>query len=314
MPMAAPPRISIVTSSRNHARWIARAIESVIAQDYPDLEHIVVDGPSTDDMAAVLSRFPRLTVIREADRGRAEAIDEGFRAATGEIFGILDPRDTLEPGALRSVADAIDPVAGRRIIIGRCRLIDEEDRFFGVEHPSAFEGHRRVLEIWKGHCLPQPAVFWTRDVWDACGPLAAGDPLMPDYDLFCRFSRRHGFHRLDRVLANYRVDGRLATTAVTDEQRLERSIAVSRRYWGSPLGWQYWQILASYAAFRVNRRFRAVRLIRAGQELSRNGDRMRGIGRLAAGALLAPEVVADVALLPVLRPMLSRIRGRRPLC
>jgi len=148
------PRISLITSSFNQGRFIARTIESVLAQDYPDVEHIVVDGMSTDSTADVLARFRHLTVIREPDRGQADAINKGFRAATGQIFGFLNSDDTLEPGALRSVADAIDPAAGRHIVMGRCRFIDEEDRFIGVEHPSAFESHRRVLEIWKGHCLP----------------------------------------------------------------------------------------------------------------------------------------------------------------
>jgi glycosyltransferase involved in cell wall biosynthesis len=308
--MAAAPRISIVTSSYNQAQFIGRTIESVLAQDYPYVEHIVVDGVSTDRTGDVLAKFPHLTVIREPDRGQADAINKGFRVATGQIFGFLNSDDTLEPGALRSVADAIEPAAGRHIVMGRCRFVDEEDRFLGVEHPCAFESHRRVLEIWKGHCLPQPATFWTREVWDACGPLHVDEQLMLDYDLFCRFSRRYAFHRVNRVFANYRMHTWSKTSAVTDEQRLQQAIVVSRRYWGSPLGWQYWQILASYAAFRMNRRVRAVRLMRAGRDLCRNGNSLRGAGSLAAGAVLAPDVVADVAVLPVLRPLLSKLRRR----
>jgi glycosyltransferase involved in cell wall biosynthesis len=310
--MVTAPRISIVTSSYNQARFIARTIESVLAQDYPDVEHIVVDGMSTDGTADVLAAFPHLTVIREPDRGQADAINKGFRAATGQILGFLNSDDTLEPGALRSVADAIEPEVGRHIVMGRCRFIDEDDRFLGVEHPSAFESHRRVLEIWKGHCVPQPSTFWTREVWDACGPLHVDEPLMLDYDLFCRFSRRHVFHHIDQVLANYRMHTQSKTRAVTDEQRLDAAIVVSRRYWGSPLGWQYWQIAASYAAFRVNRRVRGARLMRSGRDDWGVGQRLRGAGRLAAGALLAPDVLSDVVVLPVLKPALSKL-VRRPL-
>src|ERR1700682_204724 len=163
------PRISLVTSSYNQARFIARTIESVLAQGYPNVEHIVVDGMSTDGTAEVLAAFPHLTVIREPDHGQADAINKGFHAATGQIFGFLNSDDTLEPGALRSVADAIDPKAGRHIVMGRCRFIDEEDRFLGVEHPSAFESHRRGLGIWKGKCLQQAALFLERGVGGVCG-------------------------------------------------------------------------------------------------------------------------------------------------
>jgi glycosyltransferase involved in cell wall biosynthesis len=309
---ASPPRISIVTSSYNQGAFIARTIESVLAQDYPNVEHIVVDGMSTDETIEVLARFPHLKIIREPDRGQADAINKGFRAATGEILGFLNSDDTVEPGAFRSVAGAIDPEAGRHIVMGRCRFIDKDDRFIGIEHPSAFEGHRRVLEIWKGYCLPQPAIFWTRAVWEACGPLDVAQQLMLDYDLFCRFSQRYVFHRIEPVLANYRLHTRSKTGAVTDDQRLEHAIAVSRRYWGSPFGWHYWRILASYAAFRLNRRVRAARLMRSGRDLFQKGQRMRSVGQLAAGAMLAPDVAADVLLVPAVMPVLSKLRGRRP--
>jgi glycosyltransferase involved in cell wall biosynthesis len=308
-----PPRlISLVTSSCNQARFIARTIESVLAQDYSNVEHIVVDGMSTDGTADVLAAFPHLRVIREPDRGQAEAINKGFRAAAGQILGFLNPGDTLEPGALRPVAEAIEPEAGRHIVMGRCRFIDEDDRFLGIEHPSAFESHRRVLEIWRGHSVPQPSTFWTREVWNACGPLHVGEPLMLDYDLFCRFSRRYVFHRIDQVLANCRLHAQSRTPELTDEQRLDEAIVVSRRYWGSPLGWQYWQMIASYAAFRVNRRVRGARLMRSGREAWGAGHRLRAAGRLAAGALLAPDGVCDVVVLPVLKPALSRLL-RHPL-
>jgi glycosyltransferase involved in cell wall biosynthesis len=309
------PLISIVTSSFNQAPFIARTIESVIAQDYPAVEHIVVDGMSSDGTAAVLDRYPHLKVIREPDRGQADAINKGFRAATGQILCFLNSDDTLEPGALRAVAEAIDPAQGRHVVMGRCRFIDEADRFLGVEHPSGFESHRRVLEIWKGHLLPQPAIFWTREVWDACGPLNVDERLMLDYDLFCRFSRRYRFWYLDRILANYRLHNESKTNSMTDAQRLEQAITVSRRYWGSPLRPQYWRILASYAAFRMNRRGRAVRLMRAGQAAFAAGHRLQGASRAAAGAVLAPDVVTDVLVVPAIRPVLGKIwraaAGRR---
>lgn len=310
------PKISIVTSSYNQAKFIARTIESVYTQDYPAVEHIVVDGMSTDGTVDILGRYPHLKVIREPDRGQADAINKGFRAATGQILGFLNSDDTLEPGALAAVAAAMDPKAGRQVVMGRCRFIDGAGAFLGIEHPSGFEDHRRVLEIWKGHLLPQPAIFWTREVWETCGPLDVDDQLMLDYDLFCRLSRRYPFFWINRILANYRLHGESITSSMTDAQRLEQAVAVSRRYWGSPFGLQYWRILGSYARFRFNRRARAVRLMRAGQAFYRQGKVVAGGIRLAGGAALAPDVVFDVLVMPAIRPILSKIRGglatRRP--
>src|ERR687884_198256 len=137
------PRISVITSSYNQGAFIERTIASVLAQNYPNLEHIVVDGMSSDETPQVLARYPHLRVIREPDRGQADAINKGFRAATGDILCFLNSDDTLAPGALERVAREIDPARGRHVVVGRCRFIDEHDRWTGREHPSAFAGHRR---------------------------------------------------------------------------------------------------------------------------------------------------------------------------
>src|SRR6266516_1994495 len=105
-------RFSVVTSSYNQGPFLARTVESVLAQDYPDVEHIVVDGMSADETPAVLARYPHLRVVREPDRGQAEAINKGFRLATGDVYCFLNSDDTLCPGALRRVAAALDPARG----------------------------------------------------------------------------------------------------------------------------------------------------------------------------------------------------------
>ena len=169
--MATLPRVSVVTCSYNQGRFLGRTVESVRAQGYPDVEHIVVDGMSTDETPRVLAGYRHLRVIREPDRGQADAINKGFRAATGDILCFLNSDDTLEPGALARVARELDPARDRQVVVGRCRYIDEQDQPTGVEHPCVYVGHRRLLEIWKGHAIPQPATFWTRAVWERCGPL-----------------------------------------------------------------------------------------------------------------------------------------------
>jgi len=296
------PRISIVTSSFNQGRFIERTIASILDQHYPNLEHIVVDGMSTDETVSVLARYPHLRVIREPDSGQAEAINKGFRAATGDVFAFVNSDDTLEPGALARVAEAIDPASGRHIVMGRCRFVDEHDRFLGIEHPSAFESHERVLAIWKGHMLPQPAIFWTRQVWERCGPLDEREHLVLDYDLFCRFSRDYAFWPIDHVLANYRLHTASKTESVDDRKRLDASIAISRRYWGSPAGLKYWRLLLSYSRFRLDRRHRASRLLVGGREAWRQGERLAAIPRIAGGALLGPDVAVDALLMPGLKP------------
>jgi glycosyltransferase involved in cell wall biosynthesis len=296
------PRISIVTPSLNQARYIVATVESVIAQSYPNLEHIVIDGGSTDGTLARLSRYSHLKLVSEPDRGHADAINKGFRLATGAIWGFLNSDDTLLPGALHRVAREIDPRSGRHIVMGRCRFIDAEGHSSGLEHPSHFEGHRRVLEVWKGHTIPQPAVFFTPQVWTVCGPMDGSlRSAWIDYDLFCRFSRRYRFHFVDQVLATYRLHGESKTERWTETARLEESIALSRRHWGSLLRPLYWRLALSLALFRLDRVGRARRHLRQANEDWRRGVALRAVPHALAGTVLAPGVAFYVGVYPALR-------------
>ena len=126
----------------------------------------------------------------------------------------------------------IDVTRGRHVVMGRCQIVDARGRFVGIEHLSDFESHRRVLEIWRGHTVPRPAVFWAAEVWRTCGPMDESvAPPWLDYDLCCRFSRSYRFHRVDRVLATVRFIGTRGWRRRPGPEALDAGIAVSRRYW-----------------------------------------------------------------------------------
>jgi glycosyltransferase involved in cell wall biosynthesis len=296
--MLDPRRISIVTCSYNQGAFLARTIDSVLAQDYPHLEHIIVDGMSTDDTPRVLARYPHLRVIREPDRGQADAINKGFRLASGDILAFLNSDDTLAPGALWRVACEIDPARGRHVVMGRCRFIDEHDRFVGREHPCAFEGHLRMLEVWKGYCIPQPAVFWTREVWEGCGPLDEREQHVLDYDLFCRFSRHYPFHVVDQVLANYRLHARSKTCSTNTGRVLAESVRVSRKYWGGWWSPRFWRLLLSYKLFRFDRRGRGLKRYQAMRTALERRRWLAAMMNLAGFVSLTPDLFVNLLLLP----------------
>jgi glycosyltransferase involved in cell wall biosynthesis len=125
------PRISIVTPCLNRVEFIDEAIESVVAQKYPALEHIVVDGGSTDGTLEKLSRYPHLRVFTGPDEGLYDALNKGLRAATGEIIGHLNSDDAYAPRAFARIAEAFanpeidavyggaDVLEGKKLISGR---------------------------------------------------------------------------------------------------------------------------------------------------------------------------------------------------
>ena len=295
------PRISIITPSFNQGHYIAATIDSVLAQEYPNLEHIIIDGGSTDSTLDILQRYPHLHVISEPDRGQADAINKGFRLATGTIWGFLNSDDTLLPGALYRVAQEIDPAHGRHIVMGRCRFIDEQGRFIGIEHPSYFVSHRRVLEIWKGYGLPQPAVFWTTEVWRECGAMDESLKYHLDYDLFCRFSQKYRFHWVDQLFATYRLHAESKTEQWAEVDRLADSIQLSRRYWGSPLSPTYWQLALSLAWHQFKRTSKARTFLRQAQDDWGQQRRLHALPYAVAGIALAPKVAFYLFFYPTLR-------------
>jgi glycosyltransferase involved in cell wall biosynthesis len=300
------PRITVVTPSYNQGRYIAETIESVAGQGYPNLEHIVIDGGSRDGTLDVLTRYPHLRVVSEPDRGQADAINKGFAIAGGDIWCFLNSDDTLLPGALERVAREIDPARGRHVVMGRCRFIGGDGRDTGIEHPSAFESYWRVLAVWKGYTIPQPAVFWTPEVWRTCGPMDLALKYHLDYDLFCRVARRYRFHVIDQVLATYRLHAESKTEGWTEADRLGDSIALSRRYWGLPITPFYWTLALSLAAYRLDRVGRARRLYLAAREVRRQGRRMHSWPLVAAATALAPEVAFYLGVYPTMRSAASR--------
>src|SRR5262249_6368542 len=156
-------------------------------------------------------------------------------------------------------------------------FIDECDRDLGWEHPWSVTGHHRALEVWKGHCIPQPAVFWTREVYERCGGLDEREHLVLDYDLFCRFSRCYRFHPVDQVLATSRLHAASKTCSGSDDRVLEESIRVSRKYWGPWYSPRSWLLALSLAWHRFDRPGRALALSRWGREAMQRGRWLRGL-------------------------------------
>ena len=201
-------RITIVTPSLNQGAYIERTIESVLAQRGEfELEYLIVDGGSTDGTLDVLRRHDhRLTWTSGPDRGQSDAINRGFRAARGDVLAWLNSDDVYEPGALAAAAHALRD-RPRGWCFGDARVIDVDGR----EIRGAISRWKRLLArhysaslLLTSNFIPQPTVFFRRELLEETGALDERYHLAMDYDLWLRFARVSEPVYLGRPLAGFR--------------------------------------------------------------------------------------------------------------
>jgi glycosyltransferase involved in cell wall biosynthesis len=212
MPTAIP-RISIVTPSFNQARYLRQCIESVLGQDDPNIESIIVDGGSTDESVDVLRSFgEKVKWTSERDRGQADAVNRGLRQATGEIVGWLNSDDVLAPGALAHVRSCMQANPEAAFIYGRAWMIDGEGNRLR-EYPT-FDLKRDDLKRKCYFC--QPAVFLRREAIERFGMLNEALDICIDYEWWLRIAREAPIAFCDAILAS----SRHYTTTKTSARRL----------------------------------------------------------------------------------------------
>ena len=203
------PTFSIVTPSFNQAAFIGRTIESVLGQGGGfDVEHWIIDGGSTDGTLDVLRRYgDRIKWVSEPDRGQVDAINKGFRRATGSIVGWLNSDDVYEPGAFEKVAAAFERAPEARWCFGLCRVIDERDREVrrGVTaYKNSWIRRYSPTRLLVCDFISQPAVFIKREVFGELGFLDETLDWAFDYEYWLRIAQRHEPLIINEYLASFR--------------------------------------------------------------------------------------------------------------
>ncbi len=194
------PLVSVVTPSLNDAEFIERTIQSVANQDYPNLEHIVVDGGSTDGTMEILKRYPKVRWISEKDSGQSDALNKGFKLARGEIVGWLNSDDTYNPGAIRSAVDCLEAHPSTAMVYSHCNIIDADDRIISTLYAPLFDLARELID----HILPQPTIFLRATALAEVGYLDSRLHYIMDWEFFLRLGLKARIDRVDKVWANFR--------------------------------------------------------------------------------------------------------------
>lgn len=224
--------VSIVTPSLNQGRFIREAIESVRAQTYAPIEHVVVDGGSTDGTLGVLAEYEGVRWVSEPDHGQSHAVNKGFSMARGEVFGWLNADDAYEPQAVEEAIAALGDAGF--VYADVTRVNDDRKNPRRVRARASWDAWTELNE---GNGVYSPSVFFTRAAYEAVGGLDESFHLSMDYDLWLKIGKRFGARYVSSVWAVQRIHDEAKTVRQHEDFWPER-LAISRRHGGrlvSPL-------------------------------------------------------------------------------
>jgi GT2 family glycosyltransferase len=217
------PTITVVTPSFNAAATIEETLRSVREQDYPHLEHVVIDGASTDATVEILRRAEGVRFVSEGDRGLSHAMNKGVAMAEGSVIGWLNADDVYLPGALARVGEAFRGRPEALWATGRCLIIDGEGR---VIRRAITRYKDTLLRHWSfGLHLTQnfvsaPSTFVRREAFDLVGGFDERFRYSMDYDVWLRLGQRSAPIVVDAPLACFRMaEGSLSMSGFEDQFR-----------------------------------------------------------------------------------------------
>ncbi|MBX2931840.1 MAG: glycosyltransferase [Chitinophagaceae bacterium] len=198
------PKISIVTPSYNQGQFIEETILSVINQNYPNLEYIIIDGGSTDNTVEIIKKYEdKITYwVSEKDNGQADAINKGIAKATGDYFCFINSDDTFNPLALKELVQCftIDNIV---LVYSNVYRVDEQSNILGKIWDISDVAETEHL-IFRGCPFPQPGVIFRLETLKSIGGMNSNLQLSFDYDCFLKLFFQGKFAKTEFVTANFR--------------------------------------------------------------------------------------------------------------
>lgn len=229
--MTTPPKISIISPSFNCAKYVRRCIDSVLAQNYPNIEHIIVDGASKDGTVEILKEYPHLRWVSEPDSGEAEALNKALRMASGEIITWLNVDDCYfrnDVFDLVARAYALNPDCD--VFYGKGLAIDEQENVIMYRTPLTPVTLGGLMRWFLNLNLFQPAMFYTGRLMREVGEFRQDLFFSIDYDYWLRISAK-GFkwHLIDTVFAKATLarEGAKSGSPVEEQHRNWQLISAS---------------------------------------------------------------------------------------
>lgn len=227
------PLISVITPSYNQGKFIRETINSVLSQDYPNVELLVMDGGSTDDTVAILKSYgKKIKWQSKKDKGQTDAINKGMREAKGEIVCYLNSDDTFLPGTLSTVAEAFKNNPNIHWLTGNYQIINENGNIIQsyiqwYKTAARSSNNTTLLKIL--NYISQPSTFWKRSVFEQIGYFDETLRYCMDYDFWLRLSAFDKPLILFKELSQFRIHS-LSKGGSQYERQFEEEYVVAKRH------------------------------------------------------------------------------------
>jgi len=195
-------KISIVTTVYNAEKYIERTVESVIGQNYPELEYIITDGNSTDSTLSLLAKYPQIRVVSESDNGIFDGMNKGLLMCSGDWIGILNAGDTYEHGVFKDLMNFVKDNPTVEAVHGRMLWVRNGKSLFEVGKPIP-----NKIKLYKMP-VKHPTLFVSRDVYELHGKFDDSQKIGADHKLVHHFIQRGvKFDFLDRIVTRMEAGG-----------------------------------------------------------------------------------------------------------
>lgn len=200
--------LSIITPAFNSESFIERCLKNVIDQNVADVEHIIMDGLSSDRTAEIVRQYaaqhPHIRLFSEKDSGQSDAMNKGILKARGRFITFLNVDDYFEPDALQTVMPQIAQLSDRHLLVGNCNIVDIHRNLQSVRKPARC-GYPEILKIWRRDVFPSnPAsYFYARHLHELAGMYDVDEHYVLDYEMMIRLLKVGEVKYIDQTLGNF---------------------------------------------------------------------------------------------------------------
>ena len=230
------PKISIVIPSYNKVDFIGKTLDSIVMQNYPNLEVIIEDGGSTDGTLDIIKKYflkyPKIfTYESKRDKGQRDAINKGFEKTQGEILTYINADDVYEKDALRKVGEYFSKNSDALWLAGRGKVIDVNGKKIALVatwYKNLLLAINRYSLLLTTNYLMQPSVFITREAWGKYGPFT-GKNFVMEYDLWLKIGKKKMPVSLNKYLSYFRISG-TSVTSIKSEELLFEDYKIVMKY------------------------------------------------------------------------------------